>query len=121
MDTKDHIRRRLKDNDMTKKRIAIDFDGVLINGRGIPRKPDVAHGQPHKNAVAGVKYLQELGYECFILTSRASHEWPAIKEWMVKWGFPEIEITNTKKNAVAYIDDRAIRFTNWQDICRYFG
>lgn len=106
---------------MKQRRIAIDFDGVLINGQGIPRKPDVGLGEPYKDAADGVRFLQGLGYECFVLTARGEHEWVKIREWLGKHGFPEMEVTNRKMNAIAYIDDRAIRFTNWQDICRYFG
>jgi len=106
---------------MIKKRIAIDFDGVLIDGQGIPRKPDVGLGKPKKNAAEGVKFLQDLGFECYVLTARGPNEWEEIKEWLIKHKFPAMRIGNIKMNAVAYIDDRGIRFTNWQDICRYFG
>jgi len=104
-----------------KKRIAIDFDGVLIDREGVPRKPDVENDRPHKHAQEAVKTLQDLGYECYILTARGKDEWPSIKEWLWRWEFPEMEVTNRKTNAVAYIDDRAIRFTNWLDITKYFG
>ena len=106
---------------MQKRRIAIDFDGTLIDGQGIPRKIEVRIGKPKSEAVEGVKFLQSLGFECYVLTSRADHEWPAVKKWLKLYGFPEMEVTNRKTNAVAYVDDRGIRFTNWQDICRYFG
>ena len=49
------------------------------------------------------------------------YEWEEIKLWLYHNGFPEMRVGNLKMNAVAYIDDRGIRFTNWQDICRYFG
>lgn len=32
-----------------------------------------------------------------------------------------IGVTNFKLGALAYIDDRAIRFTNWTDVCNYFA
>jgi hypothetical protein len=106
---------------MKPKRIAIDFDGVLIDGQHIPRKIEIATGVPKPDAVEAVHFLVGLGFECYVLTSRASHEWPEVKEWLRKYGFPDMEVTNLKMNAVAYIDDRGIRFTNWQDICRHFG
>ena len=31
-----------------------------------------------------------------------------------------VGITNKKFAAVAYIDDRALRFTNWRDMRQYF-
>lgn len=30
------------------------------------------------------------------------------------------EVTSEKPPAIAYIDDRAIRFTNWEDVRKYF-
>jgi len=102
-------------------RVAIDFDGVLIDGEGIPRKHEVGLGYPHRDAVEAVRFLQEKGYECYVLTARGKHEWEGIKEWLKKYNFPEMEVTNRKMNAVMYIDDRAVRFTNWRDICKLFG
>ena len=103
-------------------RISIDFDGVLIDGKGIPRKPDVGRGKPKEYAVEAVKFLQGLGYECYVLTARGKQEWEGIRKWLKKHKFPEMEVTNRKMNAVAYIDDRAVRFeNNWQSICKLFG
>ena len=37
-------------------------------------------------------------------------------------GFPKMRITNIKESGtLAFIDDRAIRFDNWQNIRKYFG
>ena len=96
--------------------IGIDFDGVLAE-EGIERSSDLQ--KPREGALEAVVFLRNLGYECFVLTSRT--EFDKIKEWLVEWGFPEMEVTNVKKKALAYIDNQAIRFTSWKDICRYFG
>lgn len=105
-----------------KKKIAIDFDGTLIDGDGIPRKINISTGKPKKEAAAAIKFLQDLGYECYVLTSRKEIEWGMIKSWLREHGFPEMEVTNIKSPSVVYIDDRGMRFKdNWQDICRYFG
>ncbi len=101
-----------------KKRIAIDFDGVLIEwGTG----DNIMGGKPKGGAAKAVKSLVDMGYYCYVLTARDKRHWLIIKEWLVKHKFPEMEVTNVKKKAVVYIDDRAIRFTNWQDIRRYYG
>lgn len=96
-------------------RISLDFDGCLAE-EGIERG-DI--GEPKKDALKAVVFLKDKGYELFVLTSRTDFD--KIKEWLTRWGFPEMEVTNKKMNAVAYIDNQAIRFTNWVDICRYFG
>lgn len=97
-------------------RLALDLDGVLLE-EGIERSEEL--GEPNKDAVEAVLFLQSLGYECFVFTSRTDFD--RIKEWLTRWGFPEMEITNVKKKAVAYIDNQALRFTSWADIVRYFG
>ena len=102
-------------------RIAIDFDGVLADGKRIPREHNFGGWKPKENAVEAIKFLQGLGYECYILTAREEQEWDGMKGWLKRHGFPEMEVTNRKMNAVVYIDDRAVRFTNWRDICKLFG
>lgn len=54
-----------------------------------------------------------------VYTTRENHE--AVREWLKSSGFPELPITSMKPKAIAYIDDRAIRFTNWDDIRKYFS
>ena len=102
-------------------RISIDFDGVLIDSKGIPRSTEVGIGEPKENAAEAIKFLKGLGHDCFVFTARREDEWGKIKEWLTRWGFPEMEITNKKTPFTVYIDDRAIRFTSWTDICKYFG
>ncbi len=111
---------KIMDNKTIKKRVGIDYDGVLIEWHGLD-KPDIGFGKPKVDAVEAIKYLTNLGYECYILTARHKRDWPLIEEWLKKWGFPEMRVGNYKMTAVAYIDDRGIRFTNWKDMCRYFN
>ena len=102
-------------------RVACDFDGVLIDRTGIPRKPDIGRDKPHEGAREAMWHLQDLGYEPYVLTARHKRDFPEIEEWLKKHGFPAMQVTNQKMNAVMYIDDRAYRFTNWQDICKLLG
>jgi len=102
-------------------KISVDFDGVLIDNEGIPREHEVGLGYPHKNAVEAIRFLKGLGHNCVVFTARTEEEWPKIKEWLNKYGFEEMEITNIKTPFSVYIDDRAVRFTDWQDICKLFG
>jgi hypothetical protein len=36
-----------------------------------------------------------------------------MKEWLRFYEFPELEVTNIKPRADYYLDDKAIRFTDW--------
>ncbi|MBU1092568.1 hypothetical protein KJ836_02785 [Patescibacteria group bacterium] len=102
------------------KRLAIDFDGVLCDRYGIPRSVDWFDCPPTVNAVDAIKYLDK-SYDLYVCTNRRRKEWPKIKEWLKDWGFPDLKVTNKKLiGTIAYVDDRAIRFTNWLDITKYF-
>lgn len=117
-----------------KRIIAVDFDGV-INSRGfydsnVPRE-GANLNVPVTFALEGLLYLIKKDFKVVIFTTRTDfHE---IKNWFRNvWEahtelnkeelgqLLEIEITNLKPHAVAFIDDRAIRFTNWVDIIKYF-
>jgi hypothetical protein len=61
-------------------------------------------------------------YQVIIFTTRLSPIWgdennkkqeKQIKEWLAKHDFPDYPITGSKPVAMYYIDDRAIRFTDW--------
>jgi 5'(3')-deoxyribonucleotidase len=101
-------------------RIAIDFDGVICKRDGIPRTNDFRDCPPMKNALEAVRWLND-HHDIYILTNRRKDDRCYVRAWLVKHGFPLVLVTNRKmpKTSV-YIDDRAIRFTNWLDISKYF-
>lgn len=102
--------------------LAIDFDGPIHRfSKGYE------DGSIYDEAVEGVfdalMKLIDAGYTVVIHTARKPFE--SIQEWLKEKAadYPEIqnlEITDEKVPAIAYIDDRAIRFTNWQDMLNYF-
>ena len=103
-------------------KIAVDFDGVLCERYGIPTRGNFYDSPPTEDAVEAIKLLKKLGYELYIFTNRDPKEYPLMKKWLKEQGFPSLRITNIKEIGTStYIDDRAIRFTNWQDIRKYFG
>lgn len=96
-----------------KKTVAVDFDGVIhmyttpINGN----EQHLVHDEP----VPGAKeWIEELikHFNVVILTARhlSKGGLEAAREWLRKWGFPELEVTGTKPGAVMYIDDRGYHF-----------
>ncbi len=104
--------------------IAVDFDNVIHkyekgwNG-------GVLYGKPVAGAIAGLNKLRSRVDEVYILTARAVDEESAkeVKEWLEVWGVENtdtLEVSNIKKPATVYVDDRALRFTNWPDILRYW-
>lgn len=110
-----------------KKTLAIDFDGTLC--RYQPFKDGDIHEEPMEGAVEVIIKLHDAGWKLILWTVRVRPDWPDhkkqlanIKWWLANQGILEKfeEITATKPIATAYIDDHAIRFTNWQDIKNYF-
>ena len=98
--------------------ICVDFDGVIHKySKGF--QDGEIYDPPIEGAIDALHKLKERGYNVVILTSR-NNTIPKVKEWVKKYLGPDIEVTNRKLPALAYIDDRAIRFTNWDDILRYF-
>lgn len=100
--------------------ICIDFDGVIFDYSEI----QVAKTeQPITGSMQAIKTMIKEGYKVVICTARHESHLPAIKEMLQTWGLSEtetniIEVTNTKPNARMYIDDKAVRFTNWDDIMK---
>jgi len=102
-------------------KIAVDFDGTICKRNQVPRVGDFFSEEPNEFAQSALDLLKK-EYDVYILTNRDPDEWLSIYKWLNDNGFPKgIRVTNIKeKDTVAYIDDRAIRFTNWLDITKYF-
>ncbi len=103
------------------KPIALDWDGVLIDHPCNIDFKEILTYPPIDGAVKVLNYLASKGYEFYVLTARKDEEIPMVQEWIDKHGFPKIEVTNKKRESLCYIDDRALRFTNWTDISKYFA
>ncbi len=89
------------------KRIAVDFDGVIM-------RRDGSH-MPIKGAREGLNKLKRQGYDIAIHSTRAlsnqGQEW--IRAWMRRNAMPFDDITSRKVEADVYLDDKAQRFTDW--------
>ncbi len=96
--------------------ICLDFDGV-IHRYSMGWGDGVANDIPMEGAKEAIEKLEKRGYEVVIFSCRSEE---SIKEWLKKYDFPDIEVAKEKPKALAYIDDRGIRFTNWKDILNYF-
>ncbi|GAI89623.1 unnamed protein product [marine sediment metagenome] len=115
--------------DKFKKTIAIDFDGVIHKYSKGWQDGEI-YDEPVEGALEAIVELLIKGYKVSIFTTR---EHPAVvKNWIIDKmykckeieGKPfyqeNFEVTNKKPIAIAYIDDRGIRFTNWKDMLNYF-
>jgi len=112
-----------------KKTIAIDFDGVIHKYSKGWQDGEI-YDEPVEGALEAIIELLEKGYKVSIFTTR---EYTAVvKNWIMdkmdkckelegkRFDIDNFEVTNKKPIAIAYIDDRGIRFTNWRDMLNYF-
>lgn len=102
------------------KALCIDFDGVLHSyTSGWVGHEEVADG-PMPGAVQACQDLAEAGWRLYVLSSRQHLE--PVAKWLHEGGFPPMTLTRVKPIAVAYIDDRAIRFSgDWPSIRKLFA
>lgn len=106
------------------KALAFDFDGVIF-----PFSNGWSGGElyeaPAPYAMQMLSKLYQHGYEIIIFTvySRVRRK-KDIMKWISHYmgdDYFEYKITDRKpREVLAFIDDRAIRFTNWLDIVKYF-
>lgn len=90
--------------------LCIDFDGVLNTYDGWRGEDDLF--SPRENAKEFLEYLRER-YFIVIFTVRPADK---VRDWMKFHGLYFDDITNEKIGAVAYIDDRALKFNgNFHD------
>lgn len=108
-------------------RLCIDFDGVIHDYNNGFQK-GVIYGDVIDGAFETMQQLYDAGYDICILTTRGTEPdlKAGVEAWMaerhVEGNFTfTYEVTGEKLPALAYIDDRAIRFTNWADIRKYFN
>ena len=93
---------------LKRKRICIDFDGVLAEYDGI-WKGEKYHGKPLSGLKNFLKKLNNADIDFVVLTTRESKKF--ILNWFKKHNLPlPLNVTNKKIKATAYIDDRAVYF-----------
>lgn len=117
-----------------RKRLLVDFDGV-IHKYSKGWHDGTCYDKPMKNAFEKLQILHDQGFEIYIYSTRCAtpegikemQDWfrhhsvnSTWENWRT-WNFIEnLKYTYEKLPALAYIDDRGIRFTNWEDIVKYF-
>ncbi len=94
------------------KTILVDLDGVICTEETFPERP---LAQPIAGARAGLRRLRAAGYTVVIYTARSWGEYRVTRQWLDDHGFVYDGLHMGKPVADIWIDDRAIRFTNWRD------
>jgi hypothetical protein len=103
-------------------KIAVDFDGVIINHPDIPTRLDWFNDVPTRGCKDALWFLVDQGHYLYVFTNRPKKDWEKMRLWMIKYNMPGLYITNEKEEGTSiYLDDRAIRFTSWKDFTKYIS
>ncbi len=99
-----------------KQTVAVDFDGVIHSYEKGWQDGSI-YGTPVEGAFEHICKIRSRGYNVVIFSARPKEQ---IGEWLLN-NWPRVppygdipEVVNEKPLAVAYIDDRAIRFQSWK-------
>jgi len=106
--------------------IAIDFDGV-IHKNSLGFHDGSVYDEPIEGSLEAIRKLYDMGYSIVIFTAKAKSDRPLVNgktgeeliwEWLEKYNVSQYikSITSEKPRAKYYIDDNAVRFTNWVDV-----
>lgn len=107
-----------------KTQIGIDFDGVIHkNSKGL--YDGTIYDEPVKDVEEALKLISKR-YTIIIYTAKAKSDRPLVNgktgtelvlEWLQKYNLAQYisTVTAEKPRAVVYIDDKGIRFENWED------
>jgi hypothetical protein len=110
-------------HDQESKNVCIDFDGVIHNY--IEYGDGTITGDVIDGARDALKHLSK-NYNIIVFTAKAKPDRPLVNqktgtelvwEWLTKEKLDKYvsEVTAEKPRALVYIDDKAIRFTNWEE------
>lgn len=107
-----------------KPTIAVDFDGVIgtLADNGF-FEPDISKVELIEGAAAALAALVDHGYHVVVHSSRAGMAGgrEQIIDWLNERDIRYHEVTAIKPPALAYVDDRAIRFDNWTQAIAEIG
>lgn len=93
--------------------IIIDIDGTICTEE---RTYSRSLAKPLKDAVFSVNALYDKGHTIIFYTARTWMEFEMTTDWLEKNGFKYHQLVMGKPIGDIWIDDRALPFTNWEEI-----
>lgn len=103
----------LRSSESQKPTLAVDFDGVIHS-----YDAGWQDGAIYGDLVPGTKdALIKLSKHYRLVCFTARHNLEDVNRWMVRHGIAHLfkDTTNRKPAAHIYLDDRAVRFTTWDE------
>lgn len=105
--------------DMT---ICVDIDGVIAANWRLAQFVPGGGSDPYSGcgvipgALSALKLLKKDGWAIHLYTGRHILHAQVTAEWLERHNIPHDLVVYGKPPARLYIDDRAVRFTNWSDM-----
>jgi hypothetical protein len=96
----------------------VDLDGVICTEEAFHERPLAT---PIEGAREAIAKLRAAGYVVVIYTARSWGEYRVAKNWLETHGIEHDGLHMGKPVADVWIDDRAVRFTNWVDTLARLG
>jgi hypothetical protein len=95
----------------TGKTVSVDFDGVLHTYQSGWTGPEPTD-PPEPGALEFINNLLAMGLKPVIVSSRADSPEGVhhIEKWLERHNFPWMTVSHSKVQAIAYVDDRAVRY-----------
>lgn len=93
----------------------VDLDGVLCTEERTFERP---LAEPIAGAREALRKLRDAGHTVIIYTARGWPEYRVAKRWLDDHGFVYDALHMGKPVADVWIDDRVIRFTDWDETLR---
>jgi capsule biosynthesis phosphatase len=111
---------------MRKFKFCFDLDGTICYTKTVDETYEEV--KPIPGAIETLQYLHSQGHYIIILTARnmvthnnnmgkiIANQCPIVMEWLKKHNIPYDELHFGKPVADFYVDDKGIKFENWNDI-----
>lgn len=94
-------------------KICVDLDGVIAEGADYPFYADC---RVVSGAVEYLESLRDSGWYIIIYTSRWEQDREVTEWWLKAHQIPFDKLILGKPLADIYLDDKAIRFTSWEEV-----
>ena len=93
--------------------IIIDIDGTICTEEKTYSR---SLAKPLRDAVSSVNALYDKGHTIIFYTARTWMEFEMTTHWLKKNGFKYHQLVMGKPIGDIWIDDRALPFTNWEEV-----
>ncbi|MCX7986414.1 MAG: HAD family hydrolase [Bacteroidales bacterium] len=93
--------------------IIIDLDGTICTEEKTYSR---SLAKPLDDAVSSVNALYEQGHTIIIYSARTWMEYEMTSAWLAQHNIKYHQLVMGKPIGDVWIDDRAIRFTNWKEV-----